>query len=158
MGITRRRFLQDLGASLSALAWQIQPKVWLPLLLSPPANCQYGASIYGGGFYSGAAPPVNPTVTISEMSHDIHLSWDGNAGNVSYEIWRSLHPYFAAGDPDSQLLDTVTGTSYIDVNSQAGNAGSNYFYLVRGVNDCGLPSDPDAQQGEFDFDITAGEP
>jgi len=98
-----------------------------------------------------AVAPDDVTITIVDGTDDIELTWS-DTGN-SYEIWQGTTPYFSPGDgrPGTQSLDTIEASSYL-IENGVGDVVTNYFYLVRGVNDCGNPSlDVSNRVGEFDF-------
>jgi hypothetical protein len=98
-----------------------------------------------------AVAPSDVTISVLDGTDVIELTWS-DTGN-SYEIWQGTTPYFSPGDghPGTQSLDTIVSPPYL-VNDGVGDAVTNYFFLVRGMNDCGNPSlDVSNRVGEFDF-------
>jgi hypothetical protein len=105
-------------------------------------------------YFGACDTAIAPTgVVINRIggTDDIELTWPDTGS--SYEIWQGTIPYFLPGDghPGTQSLETIESPPYL-VNDGVGDAATNYFFLVRGINDCGNPSlDISNRVGEFDF-------
>ena len=93
-------------------------------------------------------------LTITAVSSNVQLDWqDTNA--TSYKIYRAADdPYFTPDDA-TNLLDTVTTNTYTD-NNALGDANANYYYKVRGVDNCPPPSGSVTRVAEFDFTLVPG--
>ena len=83
---------------------------------------------------------------------------NGDPGTISkYQVWRGLEPDFLAGDSSnpSPLAEVDASTlSYVDENDIADP--TNYYYLVKAVNDVGLSSAASGHVGKFTQAMTAG--
>ncbi len=111
-----------------------------------------------GGFWHGcsAAAPVAPVVRVARSGDDVIVSWDAVSADVQYQVWVSTNPYF---DPDSPggVAPIITAlTNYPDYGAAA--SLENHFYVVRGVNACGVVSGNSARRGEFTFELIEGAP
>jgi len=105
------------------------------------------------------AAPITPTAVSLAITGtdnlDLLLSWtDDPANSGGYEVYGGTEPYFA---PDAATLVAslpAGSTSYTD----AGRAGGtdNYFYVVRGVNGCGIASGDSARVGLFHVPLVPG--
>ena len=62
-------------------------------------------------------------------------------------VYRDTTGDFEAGPEDS--IGGTTDTTYLDVGA-IGTSGTNYFYVVKAVDDVGQKSDPSGTVGEFD--------
>jgi hypothetical protein len=84
------------------------------------------------------------------LNSDIYLSWSEPAGPLGvdhYVIYRSTDP---GAVMDS--LDATADTTYTDVGV-AGNVGTDYFYMVKAVDELGQKSLDSNVVGEFDVDL-----
>jgi len=106
------------------------------------------------------APPVAITDLQSQKSSaDIVLSWSpvttdtlGNPETISeYVIFRDTEPYCPPGDS----IGSTTDATYTDVGA-AGGTSTQYFYVVRAVDEEQSKSDNSNQAGEFDIDLLNG--
>ena len=106
------------------------------------------------GVCAAAATPANTGISLSGA--DVDLSWTDDSANAGgYEVHRSTSPYFT---PDSGSLEETRpagSTSYTDEDA-TGSASENYFYIVRGISNCGAASDFEKRLGEFDFELVPG--
>ena len=96
---------------------------------------------------SGGTPEAVDDLTASLRGGDIVLQWTEPAseGGVDrYVIYRSSDP---AAEGDS--LGSTGGNSYTDEGA-AGDAGVNYYYMVKAVSGGGLKSEHSNRVGEFD--------
>ncbi|HHB90955.1 MAG TPA: hypothetical protein ENK60_06565 [Anaerolineae bacterium] len=95
-----------------------------------------------------------PGLSVSHTGTDAILSWS-HTGATEYRIYRSTDPYFTPDDA-TNLYDTTTTNTYTDAGA-VGDATTNYYYKVRGVDSC-PPTDPNYTErvGEFDFDLVPG--
>jgi CSLREA domain-containing protein len=85
------------------------------------------------------------------------LSWADDPANASgYQVHRSKTPHFTPDTGTLQAARPAGSTSYIDVGA-AGTAGARYFYIVRGLSNCGAPSDYDRRLGMFTFGLVPGQ-
>ncbi len=144
----------------------------------PPGSYTAGVDAYGyatGGwsgitvaangtttqdFALAAQAPVAPLASVGLDGGEVKLDWRHVSPNTAYEVHRSLAPYFS---PDVRTrvaaLDAShppapdEALSYRDGESAAGDAGTNHFYLVLGVNAAGGGA-ASARRGEFDFELT----
>jgi subtilisin-like proprotein convertase family protein len=93
-------------------------------------------------------------LSISYSGNDAILSWT-DTGASQYNVYRSTDPYFTPDDA-TNLLGTTNSSSYTDSGS-VGDAGTNYYYKVRGIDTC-PPTDANYTQrvGEFDFTLVSG--
>jgi hypothetical protein len=89
---------------------------------------------------------------IEASDDDILLQWVHRYEYNSYEIWRSVTPYFTPGDAGSTRIANGVqppavgdGASYIDVD--AIQDGTSYYYRVRGVG--AAMSTPSNERGLF---------
>ena len=93
-------------------------------------------------------------LTITAVDGNVQLSWQ-NTGATSYKIYRAADdPYFTPDDA-TNLLTTVTTTTYTD-NNALGNVTPNYYYKVVGVDNCPPPSGSVTRVAEFDFALVPG--
>lgn len=91
---------------------------------------------------------------------DMHLAWAHNAANSFYEVWRAADsPYFMPGDAGSDLRQTLQAADgvfeYTDART-IGDAGVQYYYLLRSGNACGNYATSFERGGEFDFKLVPG--
>jgi subtilisin-like proprotein convertase family protein len=92
-------------------------------------------------------------LSISYSGNDAILSW-ADTGASQYNVYRSTDPYFTPDDA-TNLRGTTDSASYTDSGS-VGDAGTNYYYKVRGIDTC-PPTDANYTQrvGEFDFTLVS---
>ena len=110
----------------------------------------YAIDEYFGACDTAVAPTGVEIDRVSDTA-DIEMTWPDNGDG--YEIWQGANPYFLPeeGHPGTQNLDTIESPPFL-VKDVFGDSVMNYFFLVRGVNDCGNPSlDVSNRVGEFDF-------
>lgn len=67
---------------------------------------------------------------VSASGADVSLSWA--ATGASYEVWRSPAPYFAPGDPGTELLGSTNALSFVDVGVGCPTCEDRY-YAVRAI-------------------------
>jgi hypothetical protein len=104
----------------------------------------------------GTPPQAVENVIATKSSADIHLNWSavtqdtsGNSESLShYVIYRSTVPAVSPGDPIAGTADTT----YLDAGA-AGSTGTNYFYVIRAVDDAGNQSADSGRVGEFDHNL-----
>jgi uncharacterized lipoprotein YddW (UPF0748 family) len=106
---------------------------------------------------SSQAPPAAVDDLASFKSGgDIVLTWTavttdtlGNPETVDgYVIYRNSDAAMVPGDS----IGTAVETEYTD-SGAAGSTGTNYFYVVRAVDDAQAKSEPSNQVGEFDREL-----
>jgi len=97
---------------------------------------------------SGAPDPVSDLVA-QPSAGDLVLTWSAPSGKavVRYVVYRDTSGGFEAGPEDS--IGGTTDTTYLDAGA-IGATGTNYFYVVKAVDDIGQKSDPSGTVGEFD--------
>jgi len=100
---------------------------------------------------SGAPGPVDGLVA-QPSDGDLVLTWSPPSGKavVRYVVYRDTTGDFEAGPEDS--IGGTTDTTYLDAGA-IGTVGTNYFYLVKAVDDIGQKSDPSGTVGEFDVPL-----
>lgn len=104
-------------------------------------------------------PATAPTEVMSTDGVDVALAWVYQAADVEgYEVWYSLDPYFAPGDPGSAKVTLPQSETTFTHEGAAGNTEHNYAYLVLGVNGAGVQSASAQPTGEFGFALVAGRP
>ncbi len=104
---------------------------------------------------TAVTPLVNIELT-GANNDDVLLSWiDKPANSGGYAVYRNQTPYFTADTGTLHATLAAGSTSTVD-NGAAGSANANYFYIVRGLNNCGAASDYTQQVGAFDFGIVPG--
>ena len=112
-----------------------------------------------------AWPPRAPELSGMRSGDHLLLTWkavaediNGDPGTISkYQVWRGLQPDFLAGDSSnpSPLAEVDASTlSYVDENDIADP--TNYYYLVKAVNDVGLSSAASGHVGKFTQAMSAG--
>ena len=107
-----------------------------------------------------------PPASVSDLRillslDDLVLSWatvtsdTSGAGEIlsHYIVYRSESPYFEPDPGDS--ITGVVETTYVDMGA-AGTVGSNYFYVVRAVDEAGNKSTNSPTVGEFDQALSSG--
>ncbi len=106
------------------------------------------------------APPAAITDLASHKSNaDIVLTWSevtsdtlGNPETISeYVIYRDTQPHSPPGDS----VGSTTNTTFTDPGA-AGSTGTNYYYVVRAVDDGQAKSVNSNQVGEFDRGLSSG--
>ncbi len=110
------------------------------------------------------SPDLNPPAAVTDLmtsmeGTDVLLNWSsletdiyGGAESVQgYIIYRNEIPLFTATAVESVAM--VTDTFFIDGGSQVGEAGSNSFYLIRGVDFAGNLGINSNRAGEIDFQL-----
>jgi hypothetical protein len=111
-----------------------------------------------GGYY--AQDPVPPSA-IGDLAatlsvNDIVLQWTHAADNVAidhYIIFRGTDPDFAASGGDS--IVGTTNNTYLDLGV-AGDALTNYFYVVKATDPSANLAEDSNRVGEFDIETTNG--
>lgn len=82
--------------------------------------------------------PPRPTVSVTLAAAAVDLRWQPAGPDVAgYEIWRSLAPYFAPGDPGAERVGTLaagSGASGWSAPGGVGDPAANYTYRVRSMN------------------------
>ena len=58
---------------------------------------------------------------------DVVLAWAPIG--TSYDVWRSTDPYFAPGDPGSELLASTTETSFVDADAACHSCDDRYYVV-----------------------------
>ena len=99
----------------------------------------------------------SPTLSIRQTPSPLTLSWPHTTPFTSYQLWRHTSPYFTP-ETKGALLSTVNAPTGNYTDATAGVIGTphtNYFYLLRGLQDDAhfLFSNP---VGEFDFALIPG--
>lgn len=108
--------------------------------------------------------PVNPSnVTIQPNGTQAILSWTTTAGSTDYKVLRTTSPYFPLNAPGVvELPGTINysgNTATItDTDAVVGNAATNYYYYVLGVNNCQTESAVSNHTAVFDFALVPGTP
>lgn len=106
----------------------------------------------------GAAGMPEPDIALAgTLKRDVGLSWENDPANAGgYSIHRSESPYFSPAA--ASLLTTLPpgAKSHKDIGA-GGLAGARYFYIVRGLSNCGEPSDYGAPLGVFTFGLAPGQ-
>jgi hypothetical protein len=104
-----------------------------------------------------AATPTQTDIDLTGATEtDVLLSWQNDAANTGgYEIHRSTAPYFTP-DVSSLLATKPAGATQHTDSGAAGNASTNYFYIIRGKSSCGDISGFEKRLGEFDFTLIPG--
>ena len=90
----------------------------------------------------------------------VKISWKHVSQYTSYQVYRSLRPYFNPDDADAELAGTVVGPFSTDVVfydnlGKIKDPDLNYFYVVRGVNAFNATAVSN-RTGEFDFALMPG--
>jgi CSLREA domain-containing protein len=103
-----------------------------------------------------AAVP-EPGISLTGTKEDVLLSWTDATANIGgYQVYRSTAPYFAPGAGTLRATLPWETPSYIDTGA-ARIAGVHYSYIVRGLSNCGAPSDYDRRLGVFSFRLVPGQ-
>ena len=100
---------------------------------------------------SGAPDPVTNLIA-QPSSGDLVLSWSPSSGKsiARYVVYRDTTGDFDAGPDDS--IGATTDTTYLDAGA-IGATETNYFYIIKAVDDMGQKSDPSGTVGEFDLQL-----
>jgi len=100
---------------------------------------------------SGAPDPVNDLIA-QPSSGDLVLSWSPPSSKAvtRYVVYRDTTGGFEAGPDDS--IGGTTDTTYLDAGA-IDAVGTNYFYIVKAVDDIEQKSDPSGTVGEFDIHL-----
>jgi len=97
-------------------------------------------------------PPAVTDLTVEKSAGDIFLDWtdvyDMWTGVSHYIVFRSTTPNFTPTSGDS--IGEALTSSYLD----AGAVGTNYYYVVRAVDNGGLKGDYSDQVGETNKGLT----
>lgn len=105
-----------------------------------------------------ASVTPEPGISIAGVhKRSVLLSWADDPANAGgYQVHRSTAPYFAPSTGTLRASRPAGSTSYTDAGA-AGTAGVSYTYIVRGLSNCGAPSDYDRRLGVFTFGLTPGQ-
>jgi hypothetical protein len=103
----------------------------------------------GEALVTGGVPDPVGDLVAQPSAGDLVLSWTPPSGKavVRYVVYRDTTGDFEAGPEDS--IGGTTDTTYLDAGA-IGTTGTNYFYVVKAVDDVGQKSDPSGTVGEFD--------
>ncbi len=110
------------------------------------AHCDIGASEYTG----------SPMIA-SASDRDLRLAWVVHPG-VTYQVWRSLKPYFTPGGSDAEAPADITCTQDGDTmtctdEDAVGNPDANTFYVVRATGPAGGAFDDSNRVGVITFNL-----
>jgi len=111
---------------------------------------------------SGDHIPQPFNLLADENGFAIDLNWIHRYGNVAYEVWRDITPYFdpAAPGPNSVLVaDNVLPPGIGDaMHFSDTNAPVDYtiYYKVRGIDESSAFSAPSRSVGSFIFEMQPG--
>jgi len=132
---------------------------------SAAVTVDLGDSYVSGGVRTPLAIVLPPRLGAVRQGNAVVLTWQHSAQFTTYEVWRHTVPYFSPDDPSASLIASGMppapdctlddGTITCTDPSTVGNAGTNYFYLVRGIKEAGAAVDLN-RVGEFDFNIEPG--
>jgi len=95
-------------------------------------------------------------LTISASGNDAVLHWT-DTGATSYKIYRATNDPFFTPDDGVNLIATITDNTYPDTGALGTSAG-NHTYQVYGVDNYAPPAASTLRVGEFDYDLSAGDP
>jgi uncharacterized lipoprotein YddW (UPF0748 family) len=115
--------------------------------------------LYVSPISSQAPPAAVNDLAADKSAGDIVLTWTavtadtlGNPETVDgYIIYRNSDPSMIPGDS----VGTTSGTEYTDPGA-AGSTGTNYYYVIKAVDDAQAKSDPSNAVGEFDRQVSSG--
>jgi len=115
--------------------------------------------LYVSPIGSGAPPAAVADLASHTSAGDIVLTWTavttdtlGNPETVDgYVIYRNSDPAIIPSDS----IGTATGTEYTDPGA-AGSTGTNYFYVIKAVDDGQAKSEASNRAGEFDRGLING--
>lgn len=145
---------ENLTASLDTTAWA--PGRHILFVEAQDANGQWGAP--SATFLTITSPcsvPMPPAdVTIALNDTDVTLSWTHVSANDAYEVWWSERPYFLPGEGDTTKSDVrLDGSAVLHytASTAVGDPAINHYYVVRGINACGVTSAFAGRTGEFDY-------
>ncbi len=93
--------------------------------------------------------------SIARSDEILVLTWTASAADCTYQIYRSIAPYFAP-DADTLLATVPAGSSSYDDTTPGivGDPVVNYAYVVRAA--CGSSAVDAGRVGEFDFSLAPG--
>jgi hypothetical protein len=114
---------------------------------------KYNYLPYQGSAMVASAPPAPvEDLTAQPAAGDLVLSWSPPAGKAiaRYVVYRDTTGDLDAGPEDS--IGGTTDTTYLDAGA-IGAVGTNYYYIVKAVDDAGQKSDPSDPVGEFDIQL-----
>ena len=115
--------------------------------------------VYIGPISSGAPPAAVNDLASFKSGPDIVLTWTpvttdtlGNPETIDgYVVYRNSDPAVIPGDS----IGTATSPEYTDPGA-AGSTGTNYFYVIKAVDDGQAKSEPSNTVGEFDRGLING--
>jgi len=113
------------------------------------ANYRVNSGYWAGSVCPTAEFAASPTISTDNASLTLH--WVAATGATSYNIYRDTTPFF---DPTTSY-DSTSDTTWDDP-AAVGDPATNYYYIVKPVNDCG-ESNAIYRLGEFDFGLTPGQ-
>jgi hypothetical protein len=126
-----------------------------------------GLEVFAGSsssqdFELTAAAPAVTAAAISLDAGEARLTWPHVSPDVAYQVHRSTHPYFGPAT-DTRLATLEANHSpavdemltHRDAGSGAGDATTNHFYAVVGLNAAGSTAFA-GWTGEFDFQLEPG--
>lgn len=90
-----------------------------------------------------------------------NLDWSaGGSPFNTYQVWRSLSPYFTPGGGGTTQVYTGKAFSFLDMDDgpTVGDPAVNHFYVLRTVNCTGSSNADSTPVGEFDFSLVPGTP
>ena len=112
-------------------------------------------AVSSGDCAAAAMPEPGISLTGSQK-REVRLSWAADPANAGgYQVHRSTSPYFMPGAGTLLTTRPPGSTSYTDAGA-AGTAGVSYSYIVRGLGNCGTPSDYGTRLGVFVFGLVPG--
>ncbi len=89
-----------------------------------------------------------------------NLDWSaGGSPFNTYQVWRSLSPYFTPGGGGTTQVYSGKAFSFLDKDDgpTVGDPATNHFYVLRTVNCTGASTADSTPVGEFDFSLVPGQ-
>lgn len=108
----------------------------------------------------GAATATPTGIGIVSWNY-ANLDWSaGGSPFNTYQVWRSLSPYFTPGGGGTTQLYDGKAFSYLDMvdGPTVGDPAVNHFYVLRTANCTDTSTADSAPVGEFDFSLVPGTP
>lgn len=138
---------------------QDNPQLFLPIIPQTArlsSNAEASADTFAT---ENAVPHASPLsranqaafgLAITANGTTIELSWASVTNSQSYEVHRSLSPFFAPSAATRLQTLPASATTYADPGA-AGDPAVNHFYIVRAVN--GSQSSDSNAVGEIDYPL-----
>ena len=106
--------------------------------------------------------PASATPTGINVVSWYYANLDWSAGGSpfnTYQVWRSLSPYFTPGGGGTTQVFNGKAFSFLDKNygPTVGDPATNHFYVLRTVNCTGASTADSTPVGEFDFSLVPGQ-